>query len=297
MNYIDLKTQYKLLLEHDSDDLDKNRSSLLRIIQITTDLAQVIHDANIKVEHWECYFETLIEKIIHSSLSVVKLSEGYYLNTYKDKCQILTIDTSSIFALTRTIIESYLTLYHIYLDKISIPERIFKFKLWQVSGILTRQNINYYSSPSLEKRKQDERRIIEILIKELEADKEFVKLDKTRIKKLKTFGLPRLDSWSELIRKSNLKDSMVDIYSLLSSYSHSEFLSIVQMRQSSFTISDNENINRLRISFSIIRIINALIAEWLINKYKSIEIVYNTMPEDYKKFIQIWSKVGRKTCP
>jgi hypothetical protein len=169
--------------------------------------------------------------------------------------------------------------------------------LWQVSGILTRQNANYFSNPIIEKKKKDEKKIIEILIKELESDKEFIKLDKQKIKKLKTYGLPRLESWTDLMKKSNFKESLIGLYSLLSSYAHTEYLSILQLKQSSYNISDPNNIIRMRLSLNLIRIINAMIADWLKNKYKSVELIYNTMPNDFKKFVEIWSDVAKKPAP
>jgi hypothetical protein len=96
-----IETNIKYLIEklgeHYSDNIDINRMSLLKIVQINTDLAQGLYDAKIKMEPWEYYFEELIEKIIHAPLSIIKLSEGYTFNTYKEKVNIKMVDSSSMF--------------------------------------------------------------------------------------------------------------------------------------------------------------------------------------------------------
>ena len=288
----------KQLGDHYSDDITKNRESLLKIIQINTDLGQVLFDAKIKIDSWEYYFEVLIEKIIHTSLSIIKLSEGYKFSTYKEKLDMPMIDSPSMFILTRSILECYLTLHYIFISDLPKPERFFRFKLWQISGLIARQNVTTPKTKEFEQLKETEKKLIEKLKTEIEADQEFNKLTKPQIDKLKKYGLPRLDSWSTLINKCDLKDSyFADMYSLFSNYAHSEFLSTIQLKQSTRNLNDSINCNRILVAFSIVRMINALIADWLKKSFKSVEITYNMMPNDYQNTIKIWSEIAKKTCP
>ncbi len=282
--------------EHYSSDINKNRSSLLMLVQTNTDLAQVLHDAKVKMDFWEYYLEVLIEKIIHTSLSVIKLSEGIKFNTYKEKeLNIPMIDSSSVFILTRSILECYLTLHYIYIANIPKTERHFRFKLWQISGIITRQNASTHSSEELKMKKEEEKILIEQLRSEIEADPEFKNLENNHINKLNKYGLPRKDSWSTLIKDSDLDNTYFqDMYSLFSNYAHSEYLSTLQLKQSTRNIDDSININRIGVSFLVIRSINALIANWLKSNFKSVELVYNTMPTEFQNVVNIWTGIATK---
>src|SRR5690606_27990596 len=101
-------------------------------------------------------------------------------------------------------------------------------------------------------------------------------------------------SWTALIESSDLDTGyFTDIYSLTSNFAHSEYLSTLQLQQSTRNINDSSNIDRIGVSFSIIRMINVLIVDWLRYKFKSVDMVYNTLPLEFQNVVSIWCQIAR----
>ncbi len=292
---VNIKYILEKLGDHFTNDIDKNRKSLYDVVYMSTDLAQTLNDAKVKVDTWEYHFEVLIEKIIHTSLSVLKLSEGIKFNTYKNKrLNIPMVDGSSMLILSRSIIECYLTLYYIFITKQMKEERFFRYKLWQISGIIVRQKASTHNSEELKQKQIQEKMLIEQLKTEIQSDPKYKKLKKKHLYKLNTYGLPRIDSWTTLIESSDLDSKYFkDIYSLTSNYAHSEYLSTLQLQQSTRNIDDSSNLDRIGVSFSIIRMINVLIVDWLRSEFKCVNLVFKTMPLEFQNVVHIWSQVAR----
>ena len=65
------------------ENIKENISFTRNLALILGDQFQSLHDNKIKVESWEYYLETLIQKIIFHSLSIYNLSEGLILSSQK----------------------------------------------------------------------------------------------------------------------------------------------------------------------------------------------------------------------
>jgi len=205
--------------------------------------------------------------------------------------------------LTRTLIENYLTLFYIYFEEKTEAEKNFRFKLWEISGLITRQGYDFSSRNNnvyeeFKIKKQKEKAVLEKLLSELQKLPEFNNLNKNELNKLKKYGLPRIDNWHKLIEKSNLKMDLFNVmYSLSSNYAHSEFVSLMQIKQSSFSSKNNNTISLASLCLILTKIINSLVIEYLIQNYKSVEIIYNAKPFSIQKSIEICIKLGKKTSP
>jgi hypothetical protein len=293
MKELNIEYLFEQFQRHFSKNLETNRQSLNEIIQITADVSQVLADAKIKVEPWEFYFETLIHKILLCSLSIAKLSSGVDLTSDTNKkLNIELIDISSLFILSRSLIECYLTLDYIYITDISEEEKYFRFKLWEISGLISRQNFSTGEISKLGQKKAKEKVLIEKLKNEIEKHEKFKSLSKHQLSKLNKFGLPRLDSWNSLIESSRLNESYFkNAYSYFSNYAHSEYLSILQLKQSSLKAQNKDNLSKANISLSVVRIINSVIIIWLKEKFKACEMKYNMFPSDKTQIVEMWAKL------
>lgn len=275
-------------------NLDDNRSSLVLILQAHTDIANALGEVNDKQPYWKYYFETLIHKLIFNSYSILELSKGFKIKSSNEKISAEIIDYSAIIILTRATIENYLTLDYIYLNNLPEEEKLFRFKLWEISGLISRQKFSINDNQDFTLKKEKEKEIIEKIKEEILNMPEYKNLDKSKIRKLNTFGLARKDSWHTLISNSQLnKDIFPDSYSLFSNYAHSEYLSILQLRQSSLNPTDPNNTSNIRLCLTIIRILNSLIINWLVSNYKNLEEVFNLTPDEIKRAIRIWASIGK----
>ena len=290
-----LNTNLKYLKTHFEGTLKDNQESLRTILEVLSDLVDSLADAKVKTVDWKYHSQTLVNKIIFTSYSIVRLSEGYLIKSFKNKdVKIDIIDYQSIYVLTRALIENYVTLCYIYNNELSDEERLFRFKLWEVSGLISRQNftgeeVNY------KKKKEEEKELIDKIMLQIEAMVDYEKLDKGELKKLKTIGLPRLESWRNLINESNLKKSIIgNCYSLYSNYAHSEYLSIIQIEQSSMNAIDSNNISCVDLSLTIVRIVNSMTIDYYVKHFKAAELVYNTFPDNIKNAIIIAKRIGEE---
>jgi hypothetical protein len=247
----------------------------------------------VKLDQWEVFIETLIKRIIYASKSVLDLSKGTKITSVRSKVSMEIVDYPSIYVLVRSIIEGFLTLEYLYFNEIEKDERKFRFRLWEVSGLRSRQAYKPHFHQDLIEKQKIEKERIEELMKVIRSSPYYSKLKQQQIWKLDNYGLPRMDGWQKLIQQSCLNQGFYEmIYSLFSNYAHSEFLSMIQLKESNQWVSDKDNSEKVELAQSFVRMINAVIISKLKESYKSAEIVYNSLPTSLLKSIEMWYRVA-----
>lgn len=293
MTISELKTALQQLRPHFQGTLRENQDSLRTILETLSDLVDSLAQAKVKTINWKYHSQTLVNKIIFTSYSIIRLSEGYVIRSYKTRdLKVDVTDYQSIYVLTRALIENYVTLCYIYNNDLSEEEKLFRFKLWEVSGLISRQNFSG-ENEGYQKKKEEEKVTIDKIMEEIKGMEEYARLDKINLNKLTTYGLPRLESWQQLIRKSNLKKEIIgNCYSLFSNYAHSEYLSIIQVGQSSMNSKNRNNIGNIQLSLTVVRIINSMTIHYYATHFKAAELVYNTFPDSIRNAVEIARKIG-----
>lgn len=298
MSKINPEEILQYIKKHYPDNIEENRNALNELLELLGDLAESLHESGVIVKSWEYYFETIIHKILFHSLSISELSKGIEIKSERLKVNTKVLDTPSIFILTRSIIESFLTLEYIYIEDIPEEEKFFRFKLWEMSGLLSRQNFDTEGKKELEEKKQNEKELIEKIKKEIESHPKFSALGKQQIHKINTFGLPRIKSWIDMIDSSSLNTKpFKSSYKLFSNYAHSEFLSILQIKQSNLNISNKDTQSSVNLSINTIKQIVCLTIEWLNKNYPSAQAISNNLSEDLKTSIRIWTNIAKGNNP
>lgn len=294
MSKINPEEILQYIKKHYPDNIEENKNALHEFIELLGDLAESLHESRIIVKPWEKYFETIIHKIIFHSLSISELSKGIEIKSERLKVNTKMLDTPSIFILTRSIIESFLTLEYIYIEDIPEEEKFFRFKLWEMSGLMSRQNFKTNGLKDLEEKKQNEKEIIKNLKKEIEEHPKFSELGKQQIHKLDTYGLPRMKSWIDMIDSSSLNSEMFKTkYKFYSNYAHCEYLSILQIKQSNHNASNKDAIANANIAINTIKQIICLVIEWLNKNYPSAQTISDGISEDLKSSIRIWTSIAK----
>ena len=284
-----------LINEANKTSLGDLTKSLNELLIIHGFLLQTVYELKIKLKGREVYIDTLIAKMIFTSLSALSLSKPQDFKQYNSKNKIEIIDTPSIFILTRSIIEIFLTLEYLYFDSKDSLENDFRFKLWQVSGFMTRQAFSD-SIPNeyIEKLKKEEL-LIEDIKKEIKLSPYYSTLKKQDIWKLDNFGLPRLNSWGNLIKNSRLKSNVFEkMYSLYTNYAHSEYLSMIQLNEGSLSKNTPFNISSVETALTIIQMINSVTILLLMERFKELEKHYENINDEIKVRIKLWSGIALK---
>jgi len=281
----------KQLSYFDPNGLEQNASELRKTVETSVELIHSLFTSKTKIKNYEKSLETLIFKLTSTSFSILKLTEPTKFRTIKNDLNAEILDFLSIYILTRSVLECYLTIEYIYFNQEDESEKFFRFKLWEVSGLISRQKFGTVENLDFTEQKQKEKELIDKLKKELESGEHYPKLSPNQIKNLNKYGLPKIASWHKLIEDSSLNtERFSTMYSLFSSYSHSEFLSILQIKQSTFDSKSSEPKGNIAFSLTLLRMIHSRLIMELKSRYKSAELVYNTLPNNIRTDVEIWSR-------
>ncbi len=262
-------------------DINSLQKSLESIIESTGDVLQAIYDKQPKLKEGEVFIETLIIKLIFATKSAVDISKSSNINSRS--IHVNFIDTPSIFILTRSIIEIFLTLEYLYFNDLSDDEKNFRYKLWRISGYKSRQLPIEKISKEFKNKLLREKKLIDDLTVEIKKSTYYSSLDKTKLWKLDKYGLPRIFSWGVLIENSILNSRIFEkVYKLYSNYSHSEYISMIQINEGSLSRDSEENIKNVAIALNNLRLVNATTLIKLKDYFECTNEIYQTLPKTDK---------------
>jgi len=284
-----------LINEANSLNLTSLIPSLENILQANAFVVQSLYDTKPKLDTGEVYQETLLIKIILASRSVLELSKGIEFGILKMDDRPIIIDRSSIYILTRSIIESFLTLEYLYFNNLSREEQIFRYNLCRISGFMARQDFGKTKNEKFFTKMESEKAEIEELKATIKKSPFYSDLKEQQLWKLDKYGLPRLMSWSVLLKQSVLKTDLFDkIYKLYSNYAHSEFIAMIQLNEGKVSKSDSFNIETTITTLNNIRIINCVSLMSFIEKHEFAKNKYIEIDESSRFIIEFWNKFGIK---
>lgn len=283
-----------LINEANSLNLSSLILSLEKVLQENAFVVQSFYDTKPKLDIGEVYQETLLIKIIYTSRSILELSKGIEFGILNRKERPLIIDRSSLYILTRSVIESFLTLEYLYFNNLSREEQIFRYNLWRISGFMARQDFGKTTNEKfLSKMKREKAEINELKKKTIKKSPYYSKLKQQQLWKLDKYGLPRIMSWSELLKQSILKTDLFEkVYKLYSNYAHSEFIAMIQLNEGNMSKSDSSNVETTVTTLNIIRAINCVSIISFINKYEFAKDKYMEIDESSRYVIEFWNKIG-----
>lgn len=254
-----------LLLSQIFDDREKLSNEeyinkLVKRVEVLTGLVNSLHVDKIQMPAWKTFSETILIKICFHISSLFQLFHGTELPFKHTKNKYLIFDEPSIYSLFRTITENYLTFFYLFIDDISEEEKHFRFLIYEYCGIYQRQSF----AVSLPENKQKQINDAEHL-KKLKAAitaNDFFKAIEPRIQKKIMDGIqPRLKTWRKLIKDARLNIGFdLNLYGFNSSYSHSEYLSLMQIRSNNYEFKPHR-----RKSHFVLFIIHMLISRMIIN--------------------------------
>lgn len=158
--------------------------------------------------------------------SLLNLCNGNIIE-YIDKTKKIP-DISSIYIISRAIIENYLVIDYLYFIELDDDQSKLRHNLYNYAGLRNRQN--FIVSNEINKQKKEAERILmnEYLDKIKSTD--YYKNLETPSQKKNLVKNAKLYKWVELIEKSKLNTLLFkDIWSLFSNWAHSESLSTMQL--------------------------------------------------------------------
>jgi hypothetical protein len=289
---VDLETYIKqYILEAQGKDIPEKQSIIIEILHCFADSIQAVADNKEITEKNYVYLETLCHKLIFTTSSILNLTSGCLLEVPSKKFKGSIIDNPSIKILIRSAIECLLTIEYLYFDDISEDEKLFRFKLFEHSGLLSRQQYaNTFIVKEHREKAHAEKLKIDKLEQEITANPLYHRLPRNKRGVFRKYGVPRIKSWDNLIKESRLSPKVfTKTYTLLSNYAHSEYISLIQINESKHGTADNESINNAKLSLELLRFITSTALKLITEKYTSAKNVFETYPIEFRRHVNIWS--------
>lgn len=253
----------------------------------------VLFDAKKKLEHYEQFIETFIHKFIMHNSSIISLYEGTIVpfNPEIKSMEVKLLDKPSIYILERALVETYLMFHFIYIEPKTTEEKMFRFDVFAYSGLMSRQKFGFKSEKAKQVFESDRKEIerLKIQIEKSEFFKKYPKQQKEILKGIK----PRLGfSWENLSENVGLSNVFDKIHSLLSNYAHSEFLSMIQIKEGGYGYINNPESISIYLSYSYI--LSCLLINQLREMFPIINLFLNTQNKLTMIKVDLWRKAINK---
>lgn len=289
-----LNVDKEVLAEFNDKNLSNHLGTYHLFLDSLINLNETLTEAKAKIADWEVYSETLTIKFIFHANSLYQLYQAPEFDSKQLKQKLKFLDISSILVLTRSLFECFLTFCHIYVNPKNKNEKEFRFLIWAYSSLVDRQkNRKARQILTEEFMKKEEKELLDYQNR-LKGSPFFDKLDPKHQAKILKKGDARLSkTWRDIIGETNLTDRArwKELYGYLSGFSHSEGLSAAKIRHNFNNDPTYRDEEALLFCLCIKMMICKLIVE-LVNKYKIIEIKFNTFPDELQQRIKIYSNIG-----
>jgi uncharacterized protein DUF5677 len=209
-------------------------------------------------------------------------------NGYNYKDFATQVDFSSMAILTRAALETYLTLNYLFVAPEDQDEREFKLNSWYLGG-LDRIKYKPAFADNLQKW-QEEMLQAEELKKKIQASSYFKGLKPNRQKDV-LGGDWKLGGWFELAKRAGFNEGYFrKQYMFLSSYSHSNRLSVIQIQQT------KKLAEQTSMASAFISILMVLLAKYSYDYVQIIPPLKNKVNLDSDKYqiIRIYKNIGER---
>jgi hypothetical protein len=233
-------TILELMRKYESQTNIEYAKSILEDIGLLIELIDSLNKQNIKMPEWKIWHEPLLIKLCFHASSLLQIFSGTTL-PFNDRDKLLEVfDEASIIVLLRVVTENYLTFHFLFADDIPEEEKRFRVTVWKYCGLKQRSNFEI-STEEAKKKQLKENADIELLKLEIEKSSFFNSFHLKHQKKILNGKNPRLfNTWIDLIKGSDLRlDLFKNMYGYKSNYSHSEFISVMQLRSSNYGYNEN----------------------------------------------------------
>jgi hypothetical protein len=203
-------------------------------------LINSLKEEDVKIPSWMVWSEALIHKLAFHSVTLLNLFEGTEIPFEVNEMKVKVLDKPSIITLLRVVTENFLTFNYLYGDCVSDEEKQFRLSVWRYCGIKQRTEFELQTQGA--KNKQiEELTLLKELKNEILGSPFYGNYKIGQQKEILNGRKPRLfNSWVNLIEESGLRVRLFkNMYGYKSNYSHSEFISVLQVHSGIYVFNPN----------------------------------------------------------
>lgn len=249
-----------------------------------------LHAAKMKCPFWQPYFETHLLKFALLNSSLIKEFEGVNFTRPDNNKDHKTYNVSALYLLARANIETFLLIKYLYLNFKNEPQGIFRYTLYEWSGLKTRQNF-IATQPDTIAKKADEKITIDQLEIIINQNTYFLDLPEYKRKDILKNARAKEIGWKEIVTESGLEQSFHHFnWEFYSNYAHSEQIEAMQLKALFLDPAKiHENVYH---TLNCTIIYETMLLSDLKNRYTEFESIFNALPLDQKTKIDFWTKFG-----
>jgi hypothetical protein len=281
----------ELVKKYDKRDLIENLKEYYLLADTLIYVHEAISEERIRIKYWQKYSETLLYKFIfhgltlHNILSGLKLHSDYYKEEMSGKT---IIDIASAKSILRSQFEAFLMYHYIYVNPKNNDLKELRYNAWIYSSLLQRQE---FPAETEYGKKQKAKDIIQLdklksIITNLGS---FKSLSPKQQQSLLNSGSGKLFShWATILKETGFteKNPFYMIYTILSIYSHSEGLSVIQLEYQPDLAKNSLSQANLDLHHS--KLLICLMINSVIGLFKSAKERYETLPANTKYDVEIY---------
>jgi len=278
-----LRAEEKLMF--DSSLIETDTATIFtRLVKCYTDIDQIVVAQNPGDDKVEYYKHEFFKKMFRHSVSVSSLSRGTLIR-FSD-IEFESKDISAINLILRSSLEAFLLFHYIYADPTTTGLTRFRFFGWWREGLITRTK---YSIPGVDVEQVRKRDLAEIeaIEKDLRTTKEYADLTPNQKISFEKNGNWKWAGWKEMLKKTKFSAAYKEnVYSFLSSYAHSESVSLIQVKAMEH---ENKIDQFIKNSINMLVVINTVFLQYY---WDSLDLKDIGMPDNDLNFIETWGYLG-----
>lgn len=268
-------------------------SDHLELVDILFFLGNTLYERQIKDMPYKYYSETLAFKYGYQSLNLNSILNGTRHFSKIFGFDSIVFDISSSYILQRSLFETYLTFYYLYIQPKDEIESRCKWLIFQISGLNSRQDFTS-EFIDVKLKLEKEKKEIDNAIIELKSNQYFLSLDKAKQKEVLNKRQPKLVGWQTLFKTSDLKSNLfVKSWKLYSNYAHSEYLSLIQCNEYKHDDPDFIRVKH-NVAFASI-ILTAVLITNMRRLYQEIEENFQKLSVTQIDCIKFFDGIARKS--
>jgi hypothetical protein len=274
----------------DQKDIEATISDYKSFNGLFVKFIDTLHSEKMECPIWQPYLATHLFKFSLLNSSLIKEFEGVSFNRPDNNGEYKTYNVSALYLLSRATIETFLLLNYLYFNYKDESQGIFRYFLYEWSGLKTRQNYIATHPDSIAK-KASEKTTIDDLENGIQLNTYFLSLPDYKRKSIINSGRAKEINWKEIVSESGLEQSShFSNWEFYSNYAHCEQIEAMQLKdlfQSPQKINDN-----VYHTLICTIIYEAILISNLKNKYKQFEKIYDTQSLALKTKIDFWAEFG-----
>lgn len=276
------------------NDLEVSLKEYHEFLDALMYLHETLAELKVKMEDWRVYSDTLMTKFffhsntIHSILKGSRLKSRYFNEGKLDK---KILDIPSLKVVLRAQLETFLMYHHLYVNPQSDDLKELRVHSWIHASLLKRGKLPASTPTGQQQKAKDEKEILRLttLMKEL---KSFTTLTQNQQTRLISSGSDKLFlHWDKIFIETGFDkgSQYFQYYFILSSYAHSEALSILQIKDSRLGYNKHNKSANLNLFLSKLLICKMIMS--IKKLFKVVEIKYNMLPQAIQDKVELYAKM------